>query len=110
MFEENDYITRQIKTMVKGLGKFMGLEQIKEILNLSGDEQSVMTDKELETIIVVSKIEIISANKGLTDKELAAELTLSEEETKKLLSNEIIGDEEKIDQLNQFVSKNQAYL
>ncbi len=110
MFEENDYITRQIKTMVKGLGKFMGLEQIKEFLNLSGDEQSSITDDELETIIATSKIEIISVNKGLTNKELAAELNMTEEETNKLLNNELITSEEKVEQLNQFIDQNHIYL
>lgn len=110
MFQENDYITRQIKTMVKGLGKFMGLEQIKEFLNLSEDEQSTITDEELESIIATSKLELISSNKGITIKELAAELNMNEKELNQLMDNEIIASEGKIDQLNQYINQNQSYL
>lgn len=110
MFQENDYITRQIKTMVKGLGKFMSLEQIKEFLNLSEDEQSTITDEELESIIATSKLELISSNKGITIKELAAELNMNEKELNQLMDNEIIASEGKIDQLNQYINQNQSYL
>lgn len=110
MFQENDYITRQIKTMVKGLGKFMGLEQIKEFLNLSEDEQSTITDEELESIIATSKLELISSNKGITIKELAAELNMNEKELNQLMDNEILASEGKIDQLNQYINQNQSYL
>ncbi len=37
MYDENDYIMKQIKGMVRGLGKFMGLEQIKELLQIDAD-------------------------------------------------------------------------
>ena len=59
MYDENDYIMKQIKSMVRGLGKFMGLEQIKELLQLNDDQQGDITDLELETIIAISKLEIM---------------------------------------------------
>lgn len=110
MFQENDYITRQIKTMVKGLGKFMGLEQIKEFLNLSSDEQSTITDDELESIITTSKIEIISENKGLTKEELATELDMTEDELNQLMSHEIIASEESLNQMMDYINENQAFM
>lgn len=110
MFQENDYITRQIKAMVKGLGKFMGLEEIKAFLNLSSDEQSTITDDELESIIAISKLEIISMSKGLTTEELATELKMSENELNQLMSNEIIASDESLDQMLDYINENQQYL
>ena len=110
MFQENDYITRQIKMMVKGLGKFMGLEEIKDFLNISSDEQSSITDDELESIIATSKIEIISANKGLTTEELADDLNLSKDVLNQLMSHEIIATEESFEQMINFINENQAFL
>lgn len=110
MFQENDYIRRQIRAMVKGLGKFMGLEDIREFLSLSDDEQSVITDDELETIIATSKIEIISGNKGLTSEELATELNLTVKELNQLMSNEMIASKENLDRMVTFISENQSFL
>ncbi len=110
MFQENDYITRQIKTMVKGLGKFMGLEQIKEFLQIGNEEESGITDDELETIIATSKIELIIANRGISKEDLAAELNMGIEETKQLLKNKFIPSKGKIDQLNRFINENERYL
>ena len=110
MYDENDYIMKQIKGMVRGLGKFMGLEDIREFLSLSDDEQSVITDDELETIIATSKIEIISGNKGLTSEELATELNLTVKELNQLMSNEIIASEENLDRMVTFISENQSFL
>lgn len=110
MFQENDYIRRQIRAMVKGLGKSMALEDIREFLSLSDDEQSVITDDELETIIATSKIEIISGNKGLTSEELATELNLTVKELNQLMSNEIIASEENLDRMVTFISENQSFL
>lgn len=110
MYEENDYIMRQIKAMVRGLGKFMGLEQIKDLLQLSEDQQITMTDRELETIIAVSKIELILANSSVTINDLVIEANIDEEQLQKFLNTEVIASEQELNQLNNFINQNQQFL
>ena len=110
MYEENDYIMRQIKAMVRGLGKFMGLEQIKDLLQLNEDQQVSMTDKELETIIAVSKLELILANSHVAVNELAVKTDINEERLQKLLDNKVIATEQELEKLNAFINQNQQYL
>lgn len=110
MYEENDYIMRQIKSMIKGLGKFMGLQQIKELLQIDEVQQESMTDEELETIIAVSKIELIMTNRTMSELELADKLNIATERVIKLVNNETIATQEELNQLNVFIDQNQQYL
>lgn len=110
MYDENDYIMKQIKGMVKGLGKFMGLEQIKELLQIDGDHQADITDLELETIISVSKLEIIMRNKEVSVGELSKDLMMEHECLNMLITHEAIATQEDLDQLNNYIQDNQSYL
>ncbi len=110
MYDENDYIMKQIKSMVRGLGKFMGLEQIKELLQLSGDQQGDITDLELETIIAISKMEIILANKDVSLDSLLDEIEINQERMKMLMNHETAATQEELDQLNNYIQDNQSHL
>lgn len=110
MYDENDYIMKQIKSMVRGLGKFMGLEQIKELLQLSGDQQGDITDLELETIIAISKMEIILADKNISLDSLLDEIEINQERMKMLMNHETAATQEELDQLNNYIQDNQSHL
>lgn len=110
MYEENDYIMRQIKSMVRGLGKFMGLEQIKDILQINVEQQGTITDDELETIIVISKLEIIMPNKDLGIDEMAKEVNISSERMNQLINENFVATKEELTQLNQFIIQNSEFL
>lgn len=110
MYEESDYIMRQIKAMVRGLGKFMGLEQIKELLQLNEVQQESMSDLELETIIAVSKLELIMANKKISIQDLANELKLNVILITQLLNHELIAAQNQLDMLNNYIEVNYKYL
>lgn len=110
MYEENDYIMRQIKAMVRGLGKFMGLEQIKELLQINQEEQVTITDLELETIIATSKLELILQNSQTSLKNLSIETNIDEESLEQILNHKISAGQEEINQLNDFIKKYQQYL
>lgn len=110
MYEESDYIMRQIKAMVRGLGKFMGLEQIKELLQLNEVQQQSMSDLELETIIAVSKLELIMANKKISIQDLANELKLNVILITQLLNHELIAAQNQLDLLNYYIEVNYKYL
>lgn len=110
MYDENDYIMKQIKSMVRGLGKFMGLKQIKELLQLSGDQQVDITDLELETIIAISKMEIILADKDISLDSLLDEIEINQERMKMLMNHETAATQEELDQLNNYIQDNQSHL
>ena len=110
MYDENDYIMKQIKSMVRGLGKFMRLEQIKELLQLSDDQQGTITDLELETIIVISKLEIIIANKEISIDELSDELMIDYERLNMLIANQIAATQKELDKLNNYIENNEQHL
>ena len=110
MYDENDYIMNQIKSMVRGLGKFMGLEQIKELLQLTDDQQGDITDLELETIITVSKLEIILANKENSLNHLISEININSERIKMIMDHQSIATQDELDQLNRYIIENELYL
>lgn len=110
MYDENDYIMNQIKSMVRGLGKFMGLEQIKELLQLTDDQQGDITDLELETIITVSKLEIILANKENSLNHLISEININSDRIKMIMDYQSIATQDELDQLNRFIIENKLFL
>ena len=110
MYDENDYIMNQIKSMVRGLGKFMGLEQIKELLQLTDDQQGDITDLELETIITVSKLEIILANKENSLNHLISEININSDRIKMIMDYQSIATQDELDQLNRFIIENELFL
>lgn len=110
MYDENDYIMNQIKSMVRGLGKFMGLEQIKELLQLTDDQQGDITDLELETIITVSKLDIILANKENSLNHLISEININSDRIKMIMDYQSIATQDELDQLNRYIIENELYL
>lgn len=96
--------------MVRGLGKFMGLEQIKELLQLTDDQQGDITDLELETIITVSKLEIILANKENSLNHLISEININSDRIKMIMDYQSIATQDELDQLNRFIIENELYL
>lgn len=110
MYDENDYIMSQIKSMVRGLGKFMGLEQIKELLQLTDDQQGDITDLELETIITVSKLKIILANKENSLNHLISEININSDRIKMIMDYQSIATQDELDQLNRYIIENELYL
>lgn len=110
MYDENDYIMNQIKSMVRGLGKFMGLEQIKELLQLTDDQQGDITDLELETIITVSKLEIILANKENSLNHLISEININSDKIKMIMDYQSMATQDELDQLNRFIIENKLFL
>lgn len=88
----------------------MGLEQIKEILQLSDSQQAVMLDEELESIILMSKIELIAKNGSYSDRQLASHLEISKERLEEFLNNESYANSEERQRLSQFIKENQKHL
>ena len=110
MFEEKDFVIQQIQGIAKTLGKFLGLEQVKEIINLNQEQQETLTDKELESILAAAKIENILMNSPLTAEAVAQQLDIEAERLDLLLNNEIAAEPQELTRILEFIDNNSQYL
>lgn len=108
MIQDQDFLIRQIKSMAKGLGKFMGKEQIKEVLNL--DEQGMLADDEFESILVMSKIESILYNAQLSFADLSEALDIKTDRLRDLINNKDYASPDELRQMKTFIAKNEEYV
>lgn len=99
MIQDEDFLIRQIKSIAKGLGKFMGKEQIKEILNFTEDEQGLLADDEFETIIVMTIIETIIYNAQMSFSDLSNELDIEIDRLRNLMNNKEYASANELDHL-----------
>lgn len=67
-FEENDFILRQVKQIAAAMGKFLSLASVKELINYEGSIEEVISDEEIESIILISNVREIQENEKLTDE------------------------------------------
>lgn len=108
--QDEDFIIRQVQQLAKGLGKFMGLEGIKDILQFEQSEDGELTDDQIETIVLMTHIEEIQTNKDLTLNALSQELRLKPEDINALYANERFATEEELERLRTYVDENARYL
>lgn len=110
VLEDEDFIIRQVQQLAKGLGKFLGIDAIKDILQLDQDEEGQLSDEEIETIVLITNIEEIQKNRGLSLEELSDEIGLPVRELEKLYSNEKFADEEELEKMRRFVEEHDLWL
>lgn len=56
-YEEKDWIMRQIKQIAVGLGKMLGRDSLKEMINLELSASEKLTDEEIDTILLLVEVE-----------------------------------------------------
>lgn len=110
MYEEKDFLIRQIELLAKGLGKFMGLEQIKELIGIDQDQLGLVTDEELKSIIASAKFEVIMENKTMSIEAAAKDTGISKKRLSKILNNEATALKEELVRMNEFIEQNLEFL
>lgn len=110
MFEEKDFLMKQIKNIAKGLGKFLGVEEIKDIIFMDENQSRALNDRELESIVAVAKLESIHINSGFSNEDLASQLNLAADRLQELFQNEDTATFDEISKINEFISNNNQYL
>lgn len=110
MFEEKDFLMKQIKNIAKGLGKFLGVKEIEEIIFMDENQARALNDRELESIVAVAKLESVHANSEYSLEELATELDITIRRLEELFKNEDAASFDEIALMNQFVKSNNQYL
>lgn len=108
--EDQDYIMRQIQLFAKGIGKFLDIFSIKEILKSEYFIEDEMTDREIETIVYMVRIEGIQTARSLTLEEMSQELGFDPERLAVLLNNEEIAEEVELSKIIEYVEDKQAWL
>lgn len=110
MFEEKDFMIQQIRGIAKTLGKFLGLEEVKEIINFDQEQQETLTDEELESILVTAKLENILLNSSLTVNTVAQQLNVETERLEQILSNKVVANPQELSMISDFIDNNRQYL
>jgi len=110
MYQEKDFITQQIKGIAKTLGKFLGLEQIKEIIDVDEEQLETVPDDELETILAAAKLENIIINSDFTVEEISNQLDIEKIRLDAMLNNKEIANAEELSRTKNFIAENSEYL
>jgi hypothetical protein len=109
--EDQDFIMRQVKLMAKGIGVFMSLTSLKELLKLEFSfDDDELTDQEIDGIIYLARTEELIDKNILSKKELEEALGVSSERVDQLLNNEATPNGEERDILEQLIEDNQYWM
>lgn len=108
--EDQDFIMRQVKLMAKGLGVFMGLSSIKELISLEYSFDDELTDTEIDGIIFLARTEELIDKNILSKKELEEALEVSSERVDKLLNNVVKPNGEEREKLEQLIDDKQYWM
>jgi len=110
MYQEKDFIIQQIKGIAKTLGKFLGLEQIKEIIDVDEEQLETVPDDELETILAAAKLENIILNSDFTVEEISDQLDIEKIRLDAMLNNKEVANGKEISKMKDFIAENSEYL
>ena len=108
--EDQDFIMRQVKLMAKGIGVFMSLTSLKELLKLEFSFDDKLTDWEIDGIIYLARTEELIDKNILSKKELEEALGVSSERVDQLLNNEASPNGKERDILEQLIEDNQYWM
>jgi len=75
--EDKDFIVRQIKQIAEGLGQFLSLNSVKEMIQYDDTEEDVLSDEEIEAILLMHNVRKVQQDKNLSDEALSKELGIN---------------------------------
>lgn len=104
--EDKDFIIRQVQQLAEGVGKFLGKESIKELINYDQTQEGALSDDDIESILLMTNIKEIQESEQLSHKEVAGELNISETDLEDLYNSERFATPSELMALRDFVEKN----
>lgn len=107
--EDKDFILRQVQELAEGIGKFLGKDSIKELINYDQSQEGALSDEDIETILLVTSIRDIQESEGLSDEDLSSELGMTEQDLEKLYNNERSVTPVELEALRDFVAEKETY-
>ena len=103
--EDRDFIIRQVQQLAEGVGKFLGKESIKELINYDQSQKDALSDDEIETILLITNIKEIQENEELSNQEVSRELGIAENDLDNLYNSERFATSSELIALRDFVEK-----
>ena len=107
--EDKDFIIRQVQQLAEGVGKFLGKESIKELINYDQTQDGALSDDDIESILLMTNIKEIQESEQLSNKEVARELNISETDLEDLYNSERFATSSGLIALRDFVEKKESY-
>lgn len=74
-FREKDFLMRQIQQLIKGFGRMVTVESIKDFIHLDNSIQ--LTDAELDQLIITELLKETQKTHAYTDEEMAQNIQIS---------------------------------
>lgn len=108
--EDQDYIMRQVQLLAKGIGKFLDIFSIKQILMSEHRIEDQIADREIETIVYMTRLEEIQTSRNLTTEELSQEMGVNSTTLAQLFSNERVASNEELEKLIRYVEDEQIWI
>lgn len=106
--EDKDFVLRQVQELAEGIGKFLGKDSIKELINYDQSQEGALSDEDIEAILLVTTIRDIQESEGLSDEDLSSELGMTEQDLEKLYNNERSVTPVELETLRDFVAENES--
>lgn len=107
--EDKDFILRQVQELAEGVGKFLGKDSIKELINYDQSQEGALSDEDIEAILLVTTIRDIQESQGLSDEDLSSELGMTEQDLERLYNNERSATSTELETLRDFVAEKETY-
>lgn len=105
-FEDKDFIIRQVKKIAEGLGSFLTLKSVKELVNYELSEDELLNDDEIEAVLLVCKVEDIQKKNKQSSEYISKKLAIEEEEWLELKNGDRFPTSYELIALRTFVQNN----
>ncbi|AIM25550.1 hypothetical protein QQG09_00185 [Melissococcus plutonius] len=104
--EDKDVITQQVKQLAESADKSLDLETIKELISFDQSSDGMLADDEFETILLVTNIQKIQAEKKLNDEVVSNELAITSDDLEELLNGERFATPSELIAMRNFLMNN----
>lgn len=105
-FEERDFIIRQVQQLAEGIGKLLGKESVKELIQYDQSQGDALSDDDIETILLMVDVKDIQTSNQLSPKEISQEIGIAEADFNQLYNNERFATPSELALLRDYVEKN----
>ncbi|GBD66869.1 hypothetical protein TEHN7128_1515 [Tetragenococcus halophilus subsp. halophilus] len=103
-FEDKDFIIRQIKQLAEGIGQFLSLQSVKELIHYDNAEKDLVSDAEIEAILLMHSVRKIQQDNNLTDETVSEELGVNQDDLASLENAEKVPTPDELVSLRNFVN------
>ena len=103
-YEEKDWIMRQIKQIAIGLGRILGKDSLKEMINMELSASERMSDEELDDVLLLIEVEEKITLDKLTAEAFETKLKLTQERFEQLLADYSLLKSDERKTLKEYVS------